>query len=383
MLTTLMCSNCSRRWPGSVPRWRCECGGYLDLETARMFERSTLATRAATLWRYEESLGIDDPTNHVDFGEGITPLIPCGLDGREILLKLDYLRPTGSFKDRGTTVMMSKLKEWSVSDIVDDSSGNAGASVAAYAAAAGIRAEIYIPAYASVGKATQIRAYGATLVKIYGTREDTTAAALSAAACSFYSSHIWSPYFVAGMKTIAYELAEQLGWKVPDWVVVPVGGGTMIIGLWLGFQELRARGYVAGMPRLVAVQAEGCAPIYEAWKAGRQTATPINKRPTAAEGIAISDSVRGRQILQAIQKSKGISCAVSDEELWNSLEFLASRGIYIEPTSATAIAGCKTLIASGVIGRRDTVVVPLTGFGLKATDKLVEHYAGQPEVSLP
>ena len=351
----------------------------LNLETQRMFDLSSLASRAATLWRYQESLGIEDSRNHVSFGEGITPLTSCLLDGYEVLLKLDYLRPTGSFKDRGTTVMMSKLKEWRVPEIIEDSSGNAGASLAAYAAAAGIHAEIYIPAYASIGKATQIRAYGASLVKIYGSREDTAAAAWAAAARSFYSSHMWSPYFLAGMKTVAYEIAEQLNWKAPDWVVVPVGGGTMIIGLWLGFQELRASGYVTRMPRLVAVQSENCAPIYEAWKAGRQSVGPIQERPTAAEGIAISDPVRGKQILQAIQDSDGISRVVSDDAVWSSLELLASKGVYIEPTSATAVAGCRTLLASGVIGHRDVVIVPLTGFGLKATDKLVEHYADQVE----
>jgi threonine synthase len=342
-----------------------------------MFARSSLVGGPATLWRYAESLGIEDPRNQVSFAEGLTPLTPCLLEGREVLLKLDYLRPTGSFKDRGTTVMMSKLKEWGISQIVDDSSGNAGASVAAYAAAAGIHADIYIPAYASAGKATQIRAYGATLIKIHGSREDTTAAALGAAARSFYSSHIWSPYFVAGMKTIAYEIAEQLDWKAPDWVVVPVGGGTMIIGLWMGFQELLAEGYVSRMPRLVAVQSENCAPIFEAWKAGRESVGPIQKRPTAAEGIAISDPVRGKPILRALRDSEGMAFAVSDEAIWSSVELMASKGVYIEPTSATAVAGYNTLKASGAVGSRDVVVIPLTGFGLKATDKLVEHY-GSP-----
>jgi threonine synthase len=377
MSTKLICSNCSQTWPGTQPRWRCDCGGYLDLETEKMFARSSLVGRASTLWRYAESLGIEDPRNQVSFGEGLTPLTPCLLEGREVLLKLDYLRPTGSFKDRGTAVMMSKLKEWGISQIVDDSSGNAGASVAAYAAAAGIHADVYIPAYASVGKATQIRAYGATLIKILGSREDTTAAALAAAAHSFYSSHIWSPYFVAGMKTIAHEIAEQLDWKAPDWVVVPVGGGTMIIGLWMGFQELLAKGYVTRMPRLVAVQSENCAPIYEAWKAGRESVGAIQKRPTAAEGITIPDPVRGKQILRALRDSDGMADAVSDEAIWSSVELMASKGVYIEPTSATAVAGYNTLKASGAVGSRDVVLIPLTGFGLKATDKLVEHY-GSP-----
>jgi threonine synthase len=338
-----------------------------------MFDLPNLAGRAANLWRYQESLGINDSKNYVSFGEGPTPLTPYQLNGREVLLKLDYLRPTGSFKDRGTAVMISKLKEWGVAEVIDDSSGNAGASVAAYAAAAGIRAEIFIPAYTSLGKATQIRAYGATLIKIHGGREDTAEAAWAAAARSFYASHNWSPYFLAGMKTMAYEIAEQLNWKAPDWVVVPVGGGSLIVGLWQGFLDLRACGYVTKMPRLVAVQSENCAPIYEAWKAGRQSVHCVQKRQTAAEGIAISDPIRAKQILQAIQNSAGISHIVSDDEVWYSLKLLASKGVYIEPTSAAAIGACSTLLSSGVIGHRDIVVIPLTGFGLKATDKIVEH----------
>lgn len=371
----LACSECSRSWPSTKPRWRCECGGYLDLHIQNFFTVRGLRDRPATLWRYEESLGIEDPNNRVTFHEGITPLTPCSLDGKQVLLKLDYLRPTGSFKDRGTTVMMSKLKEWGVSKIVDDSSGNAGASVAAYAAAAGIKAEIYIPAYASVGKATQIRAYGATLVKVEGAREEATAAAIAASTHSFYSSHIWSAHFLAGIKTIAYEIAEQLNWKTPDWVVVPVGGGTMIIGLWQGFEDLRARGFISKVPRLVAVQAENCAPIYEAWKEGRPSVTPFPKKPTAAEGIAIQDPVRGNQILRALRASAGIPVAVSDAAIWEGLELVGLKGVFIEPTSATAIAGYRALLARGVISQEDIVVVPLTGFGLKATDKLVEHYA--------
>jgi threonine synthase len=370
-----VCAKCSRSWPGAKPRWCCQCGGYLDLATENFFTIEDLRARPQTLWRYEESLGIEDPNNRVTFDEGFTPLTPCSLNGKRVLLKLDYLRPTGSFKDRGTTVMMSKLKEWGISEIVDDSSGNAGASVAAYAAAAGISAEIYIPAYASVGKAAQIRAYGATLVKIEGAREAATAAAIAAATRSFYSSHIWSPYFLAGMKTIAYEIAEQLDWKMPDWVVVPVGGGTMIVGLWQGFEDLRSRGFIPGIPRLVAVQAENCAPIYEAWKDGNRSVTPFPKKPTAAEGIAIQNPVRGSQILQALRESTGTAIAVSDAAIWEALEVLGLKGIFIEPTSATAVAGCKTLLTQGVISEKDTVVVPLTGFGLKATDKFVEHYA--------
>jgi threonine synthase len=371
----LTCSSCSGSWPASEPRWRCECGGYLDLETGKTFDRLNLAGRPLTLWRYEESLGVENSANRVHFDEGFTPLMPCVLGEHKVLLKLDYLRPTGSFKDRGTAVMVSKFKEWGITNIVDDSSGNAGASLAAYAAAAGIRAEVFIPSYASAGKAMQIQIYGGTLEKVPGTRENATLAAMQAATRSFYGSHIWSPFFIAGMKTAAYEIAEQLAWQAPDWIVAPVGGGTMIIGLWLGFQELMANGYVAKVPRLAAIQSENCAPVYESWKAGRNEVTPVEKRPSAAEGIAISAPVRGKQILQAIRESKGISRTVTDAQIWSSLNTLASRGVYVEPTAATSIAGYQAVFEDGAIGSNHIVVVPLTGFGLKATDKLIEHFA--------
>ena len=176
----LICAACGTRHPTSIPRWRCDCGSYLQLEGTGLFQPESLAGRPATVWRYHEALGVDDPASRVTLGEGSTPLVAVEFAGRDVLFKLDCLSPTGSFKDRGSAVMLSKLREWRVAEIVEDSSGNAGASVAAYAARAGIAADVFVPASASAGKLAQIELYGARLSRIEGTREQTTAAASSA-----------------------------------------------------------------------------------------------------------------------------------------------------------------------------------------------------------
>src|SRR5262245_15012208 len=220
----LICNGCSQSWPDREPRWRCDsCGQSLRYQSDAIFSPADLGRRPATLWRYREALGLEDPANCVTLGEGFTPLVPFQLGAQGVLLKLDFLCPTGSYKDRGSTVMLSKLKEWGVDEIVEDSSGNAGASVAAYGAAAGVRTHIYVPASTSAGKAAQISMYGADLVRVPGSREDTAQAAWDAAGRKFYGSHNWSPHFLLGMKTLAYEIAEQLEWKAPDWVVAPAG----------------------------------------------------------------------------------------------------------------------------------------------------------------
>jgi threonine synthase len=329
--------------------------------------------RDRSLWRYAEALGLENSGNAVTLGEGFTPLV-CAEPGRNsVFFKLDYLCPTGSFKDRGCAVMISKLKEWRISEIVEDSSGNAGAAVAAYSAAAGIRANIYIPQSASAGKAAQIGIYGANLIRVQGTREDTTRAALEAAQSSFCASHNWSPYFVAGLKSLAFEVAEQLEWKAPDWVVAPVGGGGLILGLYRGFTELLEAGLIHKLPRLIAVQAEQCAPVYQAWAANLIEVPPIEKRDTVAEGISISQPIQGKDILKAVRGTNGLVRTVSDAAIWEALRTLGKKGIYVEPTAAAAPAAVIGMIAEGILSPHETVVVELTGIGLKATDKILQQ----------
>jgi len=269
--------------------------------------------------------------------------------------------------------MISKLKEWGVPEIVEDSSGNAGASVAAYARRAGITAHIYVPGYTSAGKTAQIRMYGADLVKVDGSREDTTRAALEAADRTFYASHNWSPYFVAGLKTMAYEMCEQRNWQAPDWVVAPVGGGSLVLGLYLGFTDLLKAGLISRMPRIAAVQAAACAPVYHAWKQRLDDVPAVAKQESAAEGIVIARPVKGRSILEALYNSEGVALAVTEEEIWSMARTLAEKGIYAEPTAAAAPAAVRQLFGQGLAGAGSSVVVVLTGTGLKATDKYLEH----------
>jgi threonine synthase len=262
-----------------------------------------------------------------------------------------------------------------VREIVEDSSGNAGASVAAYGTAAGIKTHIYIPGSTSAGKAAQIGMYGAKLVRVPGSREDTAAAAWDAAQRMFYGSHNWSPYFLLGMKTLAYEICEQLGWQAPDWVVVPVGNGGLLVGAHLGFRDLLQAGIIGRAPRLAAVQSERCAPVWQAWKAGLDDVPAIVKQDTAAEGISIANPSRGREILRAVRESDGVVRTVNEESIWSMLPTLGAGGAYVEPTSAVAAVAAQEMAAEGMVKPGDRVVVTLTGSGLKATDKIVAHFS--------
>ncbi len=371
----LRCSKCEATYPTTAPRWRCDCGSPLRLEGCEALNAGRMKDRPPGLRRYTEALGLDDPENAVTLGEGSTPLLGGELEGLPVLFKLDYLCPTGSFKDRGCAVMTSKLREWSVREIVVDSSGNAGASVAAYAAAAGIRANIFIPAEASAVKAAQIALYGANLVRITGTREDTAEAALEAGRRCFYASHNWSPFFVAGLRTVAFEIAEQLRCTPPDWVVAPLGGGGLILGLFEGFTELSRAGLTARLPRLAGVQSEACAPVYRAWRAGLREVPSVKKAETLAEGISIARPVKGREILSAIRASNGVVRCVSDSAIRRMLQALGKKGLFVEPTSAAAPAAVAGMAEEGLLSPGQSIVIVLTGIGLKATEKILQVMA--------
>lgn len=371
----LYCARCAATYPQAEARWRCECGGYLLLAQNGMFRRESLAGRPPTIWRYREAVGIGEDAAAVTLGEGMTPLLDTCLGSQRLALKVDYLCPTGSYKDRGSSVMLTQLKAWGLPRIIEDSSGNAGASIAAYAALAGIPSDIYVPASTSAGKAAQIELYGANLVKVPGTREDTARAALDAASRHFYASHNWSPWFLSGMKTAAYEIAEQMEWQVPDWVVTPAGGGGLLCGLYLGFGDLLRAGITKSIPRLVAVQADACDPIHRAWEARLPDVPGVAKGVTAAEGISVAQPVRGPMILQAIRESGGTVATVTDDEIWKALPILGELGLYVEPTAAAAPAAFLRMRREDIIPAQHRTVVMLTGSGLKATDKIVEHFA--------
>jgi threonine synthase len=362
----LLCQSCGATFPLNDPRWRCGCGGLLEVRFRARFEKEKILRRNPTMWRYREALPVDDDAHVVSFDEGMTPMVPADLGPGTLLLKLEQLFPTGSYKDRGASVLISKAKEMGVQRIVEDSSGNAGCAIAAYAARAGIECEILVPDSTSPGKLAQILLYGAALRRIPGSREDTANAALAAAEGTYYASHSWNPFFFQGTKTFAYEVWEQLGFRAPDALLLPAGNGTLLIGSHIGFRELKGSGLVDRIPRHIAVQAENCAPLLAMFRDNLGAVPAIETRETIAEGVAIASPVRGKEIVDIVRETGGEVLAVSDEEVEKALVVLGRKGFYVEPTSALPVAAY--LKYSGV--RSGSVVAPLTGHGLKATEKM-------------
>lgn len=356
-------------YPLAEPRWRGDSGGHVNLADAPGLQRDGIDASSRSLWRYRKALLVDD-ASAVSMGEGWTPLVPAEWDGIPVAFKLEYLMPTGSFKDRGMTVMVSYLKSRGVTRVLEDSSGNAGASLSAYAAAAGMQARILVPETASYPKIAQIAACGADVITVPGSRQDVAEAALAMSREIFYASHNWQPFFAEGTKTLAYELWEQLGFRAPDNVVVPVGYGANVLGCDRGYAELLRNDEIARMPRLYGVQAANCAPYFAAFQAGREDYLPVSVSATIAEGIASPKPTRMREVLAPVRASGGEIVAVTEDEIVRALAALARKGFYVEPTSAAAAAGLSQLIARGVIRAGETTVLVLTGFGLKASETI-------------
>jgi threonine synthase len=364
-----VCPRCHRLYAISPPRWRCDCGSYLDLQFNPSFPIRKILKRPPTLWRYREAIPVGDEGAAVSMGEGFTPLEEITLAGRRVFIKIDYLFPTGSYKDRGASVLIGKAKELGVRAVVEDSSGNAGCAVAAYCARARIGCTIYVPKATSPGKLVQIATYGAGLKRVNGSREQTAEAVMQAAANTYYASHCWNPFFLHGTKTFAFEIWEQMNGRAPDRIVLPVGHGTLLLGCYIGFSELKKAGLVNRLPKLVAIQSNACAPLVGGFKRGLENPIKIVPKETMAEGIAIARPVRGRQILRAVRETGGEVLSVTDRDVAVSLREMGERGHYIEPTAAATIAGLKKLLKH--IKNDDEIVIStLTGVGLKATEKI-------------
>jgi len=323
--------------------------------------------RPPTLWRYREALPISRDESVVSMGEGMTPLEEMDFSGRRVFVKIDYLFPTGSYKDRGASVLISKAKELGIRRVVEDSSGNAGSAIAAYCARAGIQCGIYVPESTSPEKLVQIETYGARLQRVAGSRERTADVTMEAALKTYYASHCWNPYFLHGTKTFAYETWEQLDRRAPDAVVLPVGHGTLFLGTYIGFRELRDAGLVKKIPKLVGIQSAFCDPLSRAFRKGAEREVEITKKETLAEGIAIAKPVRGKQILKAVRETGGEILSVTDREVIVALKEMGQRGHYIEPTSAATVAGLQKYLKHI---KKEVVVSTLTGAGLKATEKI-------------
>ncbi len=351
------------------PRW---CGpGHAPLLLTRLagITRAQIAAATRSLWRYRAALPIATP-DPITLGEGCTPLIPRTLHHAPALLKCEWMMPTGSFKDRGASVMLSLLRAQGVGAVLEDSSGNGGAAVAAYAAAGGMRATILAPASTSPAKTVQMRAHGASVELVPGTRQDAADAAARRSESIFYASHNWHPFFLHGTKTLAYELWEDLGFRAPDNVIVPCGAGSNVLGCEIGFAELLRAGEITAMPRLFAVQPANCAPVAAAFLAGGPVAPAI--RPTIAEGTAIARPVRLPEVLGALRETQGGAVMLTETEIAEATLELARLGLYIEPTAAQAVGAFGKLLAAGAITPEQTTVLVLTGSGLKATPRIAE-----------
>jgi threonine synthase len=346
-----VCRRCGRLWPLSGPAWRCHCGGLFDLQGPGADPLET--SPAWSLWRYRAVLpvaGDGSAWQKVSLGEGLTPLVPVRPG---LWCKLEYPSPTGSFKDRGAAVMMALAAAGHAQRVVVDSSGNAGRAVAAYAARAGIPADVFVPAGTPVHRVAAIEAFGARVAVVEGDRSAAATAAVEAVAASgaWYASHVYRPEFVHGVKTLAFEVWEQLDGP-PKAVVVPAGNGTLVQGLWLGFRELAACGRARSLPAIVAVQAERCAPL-----AGR---SPSGL--TAASGIAIPRPPRLGEVRATVLASGGRVLTVPEEALASARAELAGMGMAVEPTAAAAWAAVGD-VEPGAPGPGPVVVVLSGGPG--------------------
>ncbi|WP_338741107.1 pyridoxal-phosphate dependent enzyme [Haloplanus salilacus] len=353
MATDLVCPRCDRTY---ADRWRCSCGSPLEFASVPRPEGSAppfddFDSRRG-LWAFDDFLPVP---SRVTLGEGFTPLVDA--PAWEATFKLEYVSPTGSFKDRGAATVVSRAVELGVDRVIEDSSGNAGAAVAAYAARAGLDADIYVPASVTPAKRRAVEAVGATAVTVDGDREAVSAACRRAveAGEGWYASHAWNPAFFAGTETFGLELAAQRDWAVPDAVVVPLGHGTLLLGAYRGFRALVDAGWTERMPRLLAVQAAGYAPVAADRGGG------VDGRNDLADGIRIRDPVRRSAIETALDATDGDAIAVPAEAVERAVADLGRGGLRVEPTAAAAPAGLRAYRERGVVDDDADVVVPLTG----------------------
>ncbi|MGI8550685.1 MAG: threonine synthase [Dehalococcoidia bacterium] len=374
----LACALCGRPADGAEATSCGVCGGPTLVHYSAIPRDIEASPGETGLWRYSAWLPRTDGVQPVSLGEGATPLVRLGrwaeqIGLAEVYAKLEYAGPTGSFKDRGSSVLLTHAMVVGATQLVEDSSGNAGASIAAYAARAGLACTIYAPAAAPAGKLRQIAAYGAQLVPIEGTRENVAEAAMAAARepGTYYAGHNTNPYFVEGTKTLAFELVEAFGMRAPAHVVMPVGGGSLLWGCALGFSQWQQADICDHVPKLHAIQSTGCMPLAAAYAQGADEPSPVSRHPTVAGGITIEHPARGRLILRSLRESGGSALAVADDEILQAQQRLASlEGIFVEPTAAAAFAGLARLAARGVVKPNESVVVAVTGSGLKDPDAL-------------
>jgi threonine synthase len=359
----IWCTNCRRDFPQSGSPYRCTvCGGIYDFKDPLEYDPEKKDLLQPGIWKYRHSFNSMDKLEPVSLGEGDTPLIWSRMFGHAVSVKCEFLNPTGSFKDRGSSLIASFINSRNILNCIEDSSGNAGASMAAYAAKAGLQLSVFIPDNASGIKRDQIKAYGANLIPIEGSRVNVAAAAKLAADNGLsYASHAYLPFNIPGYATVAYEIYEQLGKKAPGTVVVPVGQGGLLIGITRGFKALKNAGLIAELPVMVGVQARACAPLWSLFAGGIDGLRFATDGSTLAEGVRVWLPIRGDSVLTEIGSTFGKLLAVDEKDILIGMEELARRGFHVEPTSALVWGALSQCITEC----RDPIVAVLTGSGLK------------------
>jgi len=388
-LTHLECSACAKQHSHTRLQNLCSCGNPLlaryDLRAAsRTLTRAALAARPANMWRYAEVL---PPPPYVSLGEGMTPLLHArragaciGLD--KLFIKDEGLNPTGSFKARGLSAAVTVALNLGAQTLAIPTAGNAGGALAAYAANAGLRSVIVMPADTPAANVLECRAFGADVRKIPGLISDCGkyVAEHKSAEGWFDVSTLKEPYRIEGKKTMAYELFEQFNGKLPDVIIYPTGGGTGLVGMWKSFAEMEAMGWIdARRPRMVTVQAAGCAPIVRAFERGTPRAEFWENAETIAAGLRVPGAVGDALMLRALRESKGTAVAVSEDEILDGVKQLArNEGIFASPEGGAALAGLRQLAERGWVKPEERVVLFNTGSALKYLDVLDRDDAISP-----
>lgn len=362
-MVSVECNNCHSPYPQDSLPYRCPvCSSFFDDHGPYPWAAGQVDLHAPGIWRYRHTFSLPADAPLITLGEGRTPLVWGQAFERPVAFKLEYLNPTGSYKDRGSAVLASLLKARQVESAVEDSSGNAGASFAAYAARAGIRARIFVPEAASGPKRAQIEAYGAELVHVPGPRSNAAEAVQQAAeAGAVYASHAYLPFGLAGYATIAYELVEQME-TPPEMVIAPAGQGNLLLAIGRGFAALRQAGLVDRLPRLIGVQARACAPLWAVSQYGGAGLGLVTEGATLAEGVRVKHPVRGDVVLRTVMESGGEFLAVDEEEILPGRDALARQGLYVEPTSALVWSALQQVAGHSA----GPVAVVLTGSGFKS-----------------